>query len=331
MYADLLQSVALSDAQHGSVTLRKIKGKEYLYRTTKDGAKRRQTSLGRADDPAAQAKANAVAQAAAAAKALRTTVSALKKAHIPAPSLALGRVLEVIANAGLFKQGVILVGTAAYQTYPCLVGAYLPSGALSTGDADLLVSSFVAKREPQDLEKILQRADPTFKAHMSRDDTLPKVFKAANHFQVDILTEFGRGRKSPRPVHDLLCSAEALPFMEYLGEESIEAVALYGTGVLISVPAPMRYAIHKLLVAQERKARSVKRAKDLKQAKDLIDVFAETDSAAFEEALAEARARGARWKKNIDASLREIGRDLRQPQLFTTARPTQVKTKPRRR
>jgi hypothetical protein len=109
--------------------------------------------------------------------------------------------------------------------------------------------------------------------------------------------------------------------MEYLGEESIEAVALYGTGVLISVPAPMRYAIHKLLVAQERKARSVKRAKDLKQAKDLIDVFAETDSAAFEEALAEARARGARWKKNIDASLREIGRDLRQPQLFTTAKP----------
>jgi hypothetical protein len=331
MYADLLQSVALADVAHGSISVRKIKGREYLYLTTKDGAKRRQTSLGRADDPKAQAAANAIYRSAEHAKGLRTTVSALKKARIPAPSLPLGRVLEVIANEGLFRQGVVLVGTAAYQTYPCLVGAYLPSSALSTSDADLLVSSFVAKEEPQDLEKILQRADPTFRAQMSRDDKLPKVFKAANNFQVDILTEFGRGRKSPRLVDDLLCSAEALSFREYLGEDSTEAVALYGAGVLVSVPPPMRYAIHKLLVAPERKAQSVKRAKDLKQAKDLIDVFVETDSAAFEDALQEARARGAKWKKNIDASLRATGHSVRQGRLFAVAGPQQLKVKPRKR
>ena len=167
LYADLLQNVGLADVEHGSVSVRKIKGKDYLYVTTKDGSKRRQKSLGPADDAAAQAKAEEIRQAAARARELRTTVSALKKAYIPGPSLPLGRVLEVIANAGLFKQGVVLVGTAAYQTYPGLVGAYLPSSALMTNDADLPVSTFVAKAEPQDLEKILQRADPTFKAHMS--------------------------------------------------------------------------------------------------------------------------------------------------------------------
>lgn len=327
MYADLLQSVALADVDHGSVSVRKIKGKEYLYVTTKDGSKRHQRSLGRASDPAVQAKADEIRRAAAHAKALRTTVSALKKAHIPSPSLPLGRVLEVVANADLFKQGVVLVGTAAYQTYPCLVGAYLPSSALTTSDADLLVSSFVARDEPQDLEEILQRADPTFKAHMSRDDILPKVFKAANSFQVDILTQFGRGRKSPVRIDDLQCSAEALTFMEYLGEESTEAVALYGTGVLVSVPPPIRYAIHKLLIAQERKASSPKRAKDLKQAKDLIDVFLETDSAAFEEALEEARDRGPKWKKNIDASLHDMNRKARQPMLALTPRRTRVTPK----
>ena len=315
MYADLLQNVGLADVDHGSVSVRKIKGKDYLYVTTKDGSKRHQKSLGPADDAAAQAKAGEIRQAAARARQLRTTVSALKKAYIPGPSLPLGRVLEVIANAGLFKQGVVLVGTAAYQTYPCLVGAYLPSSALMTNDADLLVSAFVAKDEPQDLEKILQRADPTFKAHMSREDVLPKVFKAANNFQVDVLTKFGRGRKSPLPINALQCSAEALTFMEYLAEESIEAVALYGPGVLISVPPPMRYAIHKLLVAQERKAHSPKRNKDLKQAKDLIDVFVEIDSLAFEEALDDARNRGPKWKKSIDASLRAIKRDVRQSRL----------------
>ncbi len=330
MYADLLQTVALADVAHGSISLRKIKGQEYLYLTTKDGSKRRQISLGRADDASAQAKANAVLESAEAAKGRRTTVSALKKARIPSPSLPLGRVLEVIANEGLFRQGVVLVGTAAYQTYPCLVGAHLPSSALTTNDADLLVSSFLAKDEPQDLEKILQRADPTFRAQMSRDDKLPKVFKAANNFQVDILTEFGRHRTYPRLVDGLLCSAEALSFMEYLGEESTEAVALYGAGVLVNVPSPMRYAIHKLLIAQERKTHSVKRAKDLKQAKDLIDVFTETDSASFEDALDEARQRGPKWKRNIDASLRYARHNVRQPRLFSVAPAKKLNIKPKR-
>jgi hypothetical protein len=306
LYADLLQSLGTADVAHGSVTVRRIKGQDYLYLTAKDGSQRRQTSLGRADDPAAQAKAEAIHQAAQHAKGLRTTVSALKKAHIPAPSLPLGRVLEVVANAGLFKQGVMLVGTAAYQTYPCLVGAYLPSSVLMTNDADLLVSSFVA-----------------------RDDKLPKMFKAANNFQVDVLTQFGRGRKSPIIVDDLQCSAEALNFMEYLGEESTEAVALYGTGVLISVPPPTRYAIHKLLIAQERRSQSPKRTKDLKQANDLIDVLLETDSMSLEEAIQEARERGPKWKRNIDASLRDTKHELRQMRLFPMRQPLKAKRRSR--
>ena len=320
MYADLLQGIGLADVDHGSVSTRKIKGQEYLYVTTKDGSTRRQRSLGRGDDPEAQSKAAEIRQAAENARGLRTTVSALKKAYIPGPSLPLGKVLEAVANSGLFKQGVLLIGTAAYQTYPCLVGAYLPSSALMTNDADLLVSSFVANSEPQDLEKILRRADPTFKAHMSREDTLPKGFKAANNFQVDILTKFGRGRKSPILIDDLQCSAEALKFMEYLCDESVEAVALYGAGVLVSVPPPIRYAIHKLLIAQERKALSPKRAKDLIQAKDLIDVFLQTDSVAFEDALEDAKARGPSWRKNINASLRAIKKEVRQGSLAISAR-----------
>jgi hypothetical protein len=331
MYADLLQTVSLADVPHGSISVRRIKGTEYLYLTTKDGSKRRQTSLGRADDPQVQARAQAVSDAAARAKWQRTTVSALKKARTASPSLSLGRVLEVVANEGLFKQGVMLIGTAAYQTYPWLVGAYLPSSALMTNDADLLVSSFIAKDDPQDLEAILQRADPSFTAQITRDDKLPKVFRAANDFQVDILTEFGRHRKSPRLVEGLLCSAEALSFREYLGEESVEAVALYGTGVPVSVPPPIRYAIHKLLIAQERRKNPTKRTKDLKQAKDLIDVFMQTDSAAFEDALAEARGRGPKWRRNIDASLSDTRQSHRQTTLLPAAIDRKIGSRKRSR
>jgi len=217
----------------------------------------------------------------------------------------LGKVLEAVANAGLFRNGVMLVGTAAYQAYPCLVGAFLPSSALMTNDADLFVSSFVSDDEPEDLEKILQRANPTFKALLSREDRLPKVFRSSDNFQVDIVTKFRRGRQSPIIIDELRCSAEALKFMEYLTEERMDAVALYGTGVLVSIPIPVRYAIHKLLIAQERRANAPKRNKDLKQAKDLIDVFLETDSAEFEDELRDARKRGPAWKKYR----RIVGRD----------------------
>jgi hypothetical protein len=320
LYADLQQALALADVDHGSVSTRKIKGKEYLYVTTKDGAVRHQRSLGPASDPVAQEKAEAIRVSAEQAKARRTTVSLLKKAYLPAPSLALGRVLEAVANAGLFKKGVTLVGTAAYQTYPCLVGAHLPSTAVMTNDADLLVSSFISDDEPQDLEKILKRADPTFKAVMSNDDKLPKVFKSRSNFQVDVLTQFGRGRKSPVIVDDLLCSAEALKFMEFLAVDSVDAVALYGAGVLVRVPPPMRYAIHKLLIAPERRTNIVKRNKDLKQARDLISVLLESESEGFEEMLDEARKRGPSWRKNIDASLREIKAENRHGSLPMSVR-----------
>jgi hypothetical protein len=313
LYADLAQNVRKSSLEHGSVVTRKKRGRSYLYAVRKDGGTRVETYLGPADAPEAMAKADALRRGAEQAKSLRSTVSLLKQARVPAPALPLGRVLEAVANAGLFDRGVVLVGTAAFQTYACIVGYQFPKSAVMTNDADLLVASFVGGEEKIDIESVLQRADPTFKAQMQRDDRLPKQFKASNSFSVEILTKYGRGRKSPVLFEDLGCSAEALSFMEYLAEESMEAVALYGTGVLVRVPPPMRYAIHKLLIAQERRNLfAAKKTKDLAQAKDLIDIFLETNGDELERAIADARRKGPQWRKNIDASLAAIGRQTRQ-------------------
>ena len=316
LFADLAQNAKRSSLEHGSVVTRRRRGKEYAYVVSKDGATRRDRYLGPVNDPDVQEEVQLLSFATEQSKALRNTVSLLKQAKMPAPALPLGRVLETVANAGLFERGLVLVGTAAYQTYTSMVGHYLPSGALMTNDADLLVASLVPGDEPTDLETILKRADPTFRAHMSRDDQLPKVFRAANGFQVDILTKYGRGRKSPIRVDDLKCAAEALTFMEYIAEDSIETVVLYGTGVLVRVPPPMRYAIHKMLIAQERRGLTqAKKQKDLSQARELFDIFLETDSRRLEDALEVARSRGPSWKKNINASLKEIDRTVRRTRL----------------
>jgi len=313
LYADLAQNVRGSTYEHGSVVSRKRRGRDYLYVVSKDGSERTERYLGPASDPAAAAEASRVKHAAEQARGQRATVSALKQARIAAPSLQLGRVLEVVANAGLFDDGVVLVGTAAFQTYACILGYHLPGAAIMTNDADLLVASFVAGGRKQDLEAILKRADPTFVAQMRNEDKLPGVFKSSDGFAVDVLTKYGRGRRSPVLVEALSCSAQALRFMEYLSEDSMEAVALYGAGVLVKVPPPLRYAIHKLLIAQERRGKfSPKKRKDLEQARDLLDIFLETDKILLQTTLDDARDRGKAWRIGINASLQELGRDARQ-------------------
>ncbi|MBL3684602.1 hypothetical protein F2981_18295 (plasmid) [Sinorhizobium meliloti] len=47
-------------------------------------------------------------------------------------------------------------------------------------------------------------------------------------------------------------AAQPLRFLDYLIYHPIRAVLLHGAGVLVNVPAPQRYAIHKLIVASRR-------------------------------------------------------------------------------
>lgn len=312
LYADLAQNARASSHEFGSVVTRRKKGNDYLFVIGKDGTRHSEKYIGPAGDAAAEAHADSIRQGQAQARVLRATVSALKQARVPAPSMALGRVLEVVANAGLFQQGLVLVGTAAYITYGGMLGAYLTGAALMTNDADFLVASFIGTGPPQDMETILKKADPTFKSRMNQDDVLPKVFQSDNTFAVEILTKLERGRKSPVLLEALGVSAVALPFMEYLAEESVEVVALYGPGVIVRVPPPLRYAAHKLLIAQERNERAViKKSKDLLQAKELIGIASVTGPEAWTEVLDEVRRRGPKWKRNIDASLREIDHQRR--------------------
>jgi hypothetical protein len=305
LYADLQQSV-FHDDRGASISERLIDGKRHLYAIEKDGSVRRQRYLGPADRQDVQEQARRLRNAAGRASVKRSTIAALKAARVPAPELYAARILEVLANARLFENGVVLVGTLAYQLYPCLVGHYLSAGALKTHDADLLVARIVAPKvaigEP--LEEILKRADPSFAANMSQSDRLPKNFVASSGFQVDVITTKGRSDR-PVLVKGLHCSAIPLRYMEYLTETAIEAVALYGSGVLVRVPDPARYAVHKLIVMGDRPTHSRKAGKDQEQAQELFEALQETDQIA--DAIEDARSRGPKWRKAVDAGLKKIG------------------------
>src|SRR5437588_719145 len=314
LYADLVQSATFSTVLPGSVFTQTINGRVYLYATEKHGATRVQRYLGPVDAPDAIARADDIRRAGADAKVRRKTVSMLKRAGVPAPTLAMGRLMEGIANAGLFRNGIVLVGTGAYQVYSPVVEAALSHAALSTQDADLAAASLAVTSEVkgQSLLDVLKRTDPTFIAQPNlnpRDP--PRRFRSAAGFEVDVVTRYRTRADEERAVviPGLQCSAQPLRYLDYLIADPVSAVALYGSCVPVVVPQAARYAVHKLIVAQVRATASAKRRKDLVPAKELIEVLSVSEPHAIDDAIANARTRGAKWKTNIDRSLKELGLD----------------------
>jgi len=87
--------------------------------------------------------------------------------------------------------------------------------------------------------------------------------------------------------------------------DPIYAAALYREGVLVQIPRPERFAIHKLIVADRRRdgADTDKAFKDRKQAAWLIENMAEDRPADVWEAYQDAMARGPKWRDGIGRSL----------------------------
>lgn len=313
LYADLMQQVETASADEATVVSTTVNGQHYLRLQRWVGAKRRVEHLGRADDPAVRARANAATTEMARKAERRKLVSALRRL-VPAPNAKLGKVLDAVADAGLFRGGAVLVGTGAFQCYPPIVGSVLPAAALTTQDADLATADLALASDDAGatMLTILQRADPTFSPVPGLDGRAPPArFRSHDGFLVDLLTpRLRREDQNPMRLSGLDAGATPMQQLDWLIADPVSAVALHGSGVRVSLPQPARYAVHKLIVAQKRDAGQVaKRGKDLVQAKALIDVLRETTPYAIADALDDARARGREgWAKPIDRSLAEIAK-----------------------
>jgi hypothetical protein len=310
LYADLLQQVSTATVRPGSVYRREIGGIAYLYAKIPVGEGRHDRFLGRCDDEQVQSRARSIEEEARRAAERRETVRMLRARGVPGPTTDLGRVLDALAYADLFNRGGVLVGTAAYQCYPPLVGHHLPASALMTQDADLATASLtLSSLHEETLEAVLKRADRSFAAVPEVDPRAPSSrFRSASGFLVDLLTPQLRKRdRNPMSLPQLGAGAVPLQHLHWLIEDPVSAVALHGPGIPVAVPQPARYAVHKLIVAQKRGADVVKRQKDLAQAKGLIVALAAADRYALSDALTDAEAHGAAgWARPLARSWKEL-------------------------
>lgn len=242
----------------------------------------------------------------------RQMVSALKRAGLTGPDMVTGRVLAALASAGAFRLRAVVVGTIAYQIYGGLLGVRLSGATQTTADHDIAqfrtISIAVDDTLDLSLHDVLLQADPAFRP--LPDPNHPRFttrFALGDRYRVDILTpNRGPDDDAPVPLPALQAAARPLRFLDFLLYQEERAVALHAGGVLVNVPAPERFALHKLIVSRlriESRESQEKARKDLRQAAELLSVLAEVRPFELAEAWEDLRERGPKWRRHADEAL----------------------------
>jgi len=186
---------------------------------------------------------------------------------------------------------------------------------MQTGDADFAqfreISVALGDSLPPILE-VLRKADLTFREIPSQmDGRVSSQFVSRDKFKVEFLTpNRGSADQEGKPVvMPALGGAAAFPlrFLDFLLYQPIRAVLLHGAGVPVLVPAPERYAVHKLIVGSRRKVDqdvTMKSTKDRLQARTIFNAMIKNrQHAEIASAYIEAWDRGDAWTDAIRKSL----------------------------
>lgn len=321
-YAELLErcaSGAFDDAfiEEGAFTPKTIKGRRYWYFQTGTGAARKQIYVG-PETPEVLGRIEHHQSARNDESQRRSLVSTLVRSfNLPRPNVEMGRIVEALAKAGVFRLRGILVGTVAYQTYSAMLGVRLPVNSLTTNDVDIAqfsnVSVAIGDTTPPVLD-VLKQVDKTFRAvpHVV-DGRRVTSYAAKGGLRVDFLTpNQGAETGQPQTLPAFQTDAQPLRFLDFLIHEPESAVVLHDAGIYVQVPAPQRYAIHKLIVSRRRPLGAAKGDKDLQQAEALLEVLAERRPHELKLAWHEAYERGQTWRQllaeaigTLDASVRD--------------------------
>lgn len=312
-YQDLLRlhRDAAASEVIGSIEERHRNGRSFLYDKFRIGTEMKSRYLGEGT-PELRARLSRATEIKAGAAERRKSMSRLARILRAEGFITTdrdtGSLLVAFARAGVFRLGGTLVGTAAYALYQGELGVRFDAEELAqTGDIDFAsferLSVALGDRVEETPGDILQalKFDPV---PGMQDRQVWKWRQNHGEAMVEFLTPaFGDEKVKPLPA--LGVSAQGLNYLNFLIAEPIPALAIYRSGVLLQIPRPERFAIHKLIVADRRNGGPVqaKARKDRGQAAFLVSVLAEDRPDDLRDAFEDALSRGPRWRQRIDASL----------------------------
>lgn len=190
MFADLIQRShdAAFDrdfAVNGSFYRKRVKGKSYWYYNgyAPDG-KRYVKYVGPDSDLEIASRIENFHSIKTDFNDRRKAVRALVAAGLPQPPAQVGKLIDALARAGIFRLRACLVGTTAFQTYSGVLGVRFPAQQLQTGDIDIAQFLSVA---------------------IEVEDSVPGILDCQSAFKIDPLSacktdpfraEFGLSRQS---------------------------------------------------------------------------------------------------------------------------------------
>ena len=315
LYQDVLQAHLdhPPSAFDGTPHIRKTGGKSYWYATVRSpGGTHQQKFIG-PDNELTRKRIDAWQTNAQTDKSFRANcaekTAALRAARLPALDMQTGKTLRALAQAGTFRLGGVLVGTHAFRLYDLELGLHLTSAQTAiTADIDIAaferLSLSIEDQTSPDLPKVLTNLNlapvPSLNKSKSVRWRLP-----GSDFVVDFITPSFKENQGPQKLGAFGLWAQGLHYLNFLIRDPIPAVAIYREGVLVQIPSPERYAIHKLIISTKRKGPGrAKAQKDLAQAKLLIEALREQRPSELNAAYKEAIKEGPNWKEAIQTALK---------------------------
>lgn len=226
------------------------------------------------------------------------------------------KVLRQLANYGFFQAGGVLIGTHAFVAYGNMLGVRWSSADVArTQDIDfahagrnisLALSEDFQVRTHEAIESLEMGFLPV--SGLAGKTGGACLIPNEKEFRLDFLTTVGRAGEVPYEHPDLHVVLQPLKYMEFSLVDVQQAAILSGAGaILVNVPHPARYALHKLIVAVEREGAFIaKTGKDLLQAGLLLGVLREERPWQVEEAWDDLQRRGPGWRDRAQRGLASL-------------------------
>lgn len=237
------------------------------------------------------------------------------------------RVIKRLAEYGFFRAGGILIGTHAFLALGNMLGVRWHDGA-ATLDVDFAhagpnVSVALPANIVIDVHGALESLEMGLLPLSQFDGKAGAQYRNPKdqELRLDFVTSMTR-RKQPVQMPELNLTLEPLKFMEFSLEQTTQGCLFSNLGAcIVNLPAPERYAVHKLIVYGERPVTErAKVTKDLLQAASLASYFLENGQAqVFNAAWRDAIGRGRGWRSRArqgKAALLRLAPDVASEKLW---------------
>ena len=315
-YAQLLEAAVSAEHMRsvadltGSFAAKTVRGQKYWYfQYTEPAGNLRQVYVG-PDNDAVRALIENKSRASPATSLgpLARSAQALGCAEILPRHM---RVIQRLADYGFFRAGGVLVGTHAFLACGNMLGVRWGDAA-RTQDLDFAhAGKKLSIALPSNFELNTDAAIRSLEMGLLPVSGLTTGAGATclspkePEFRLDFLTPLHRGGEEPFDHPRLGVVLQPLRFLEF-PLEKVQLAVLFSGGrtVLVSIPDPARYAVHKLLVYGLRAgAQAAKSNKDLAQAGALLTLLKQTRDWEAREAWADLIGRGRGWVERAKRGL----------------------------